>query len=86
MTASEVKDKVAVVTDSACDLPRRLVERLKITVVPLIVRFGAEVYDDGALPVSDRVSEDILALPQYPELNTDEIEYVADTLTDILTS
>jgi DegV family protein with EDD domain len=53
VTASEVRDKVAVVTDSACDLPRGLVERLKITVVPLIVRFGAEVYDDGALPADE---------------------------------
>lgn len=40
---------VRVATDSSCDLPRRLVERLKIAVVPLIVRFGPEVYQDGEL-------------------------------------
>jgi len=37
------------VTDSSCDLPRRLVEQFKIAVVPLVVRFGIEVYRDGEL-------------------------------------
>ncbi len=44
---------VRIVTDSSCDLPRRLVERFKIAVVPLIVHFGLEVYDDGDLPVEE---------------------------------
>ena len=41
------------VTDTSCDLPRRLVERFKIAVVPLIVRFGPEVHDDGELSVEE---------------------------------
>ena len=40
---------IRVVTDSACDLPRRLIERFKIAVVPLVVRFGSEMFDDGYL-------------------------------------
>ena len=44
---------VRIVTDSSCDLPRRLVEKFKIGVVPLIVRFGSEVYRDGELPVEE---------------------------------
>jgi len=44
---------IRVVTDSSCDLPRRLVERFKIAIVPLIVRFGPEVYDDGQLSVEE---------------------------------
>jgi len=44
---------VRIVTDSSCDLPRRLVERLKIAVVPLIVRFGPEVYNDGELSTEE---------------------------------
>jgi DegV family protein with EDD domain len=44
---------VRIVTDSSCDLPRRLLERFKIAVVPLIVRFGAEVYKDGELPAEE---------------------------------
>ena len=35
---------VKIVTDSSCDLPAELVQELGITVVPLYVRFGEEVY------------------------------------------
>ena len=35
---------VRIVTDSSCDLPTELVQELGITVVPLYVRFGEEVY------------------------------------------
>lgn len=46
-------EQIKVVTDSGCDLPRRLVERLKIAVVPLIVRFGTEQYNDGELSADE---------------------------------
>ncbi len=35
---------VKIVTDSSCDLPAELIQELGITVVPLYVRFGEEVY------------------------------------------
>lgn len=38
---------VKIVTDSTADLPRQLVKELGITVVPVYVRFGEEVYLDG---------------------------------------
>ncbi len=38
---------VKVVTDSVADLPPQVVRELGITVIPLYVRFGAEVYRDG---------------------------------------
>jgi len=38
---------VQVVTDSAADLPSEVVKELGITVVPLNVRFGTQVYRDG---------------------------------------
>jgi len=38
---------VRVVTDSAADIPPEVARDLGITVVPLYVRFGAEVYRDG---------------------------------------
>ena len=41
--------KVGVVTDSSCDLPKQLPERFGIAVVPLIVRFGSDEYNDGDL-------------------------------------
>lgn len=37
---------VKIVTDSSADLPEGLVEELGITVIPLYVRFGEEVYRD----------------------------------------
>jgi len=38
---------VAIVTDSVADLPPRVAEEFGITVVPLVVRFGTDVYRDG---------------------------------------
>jgi DegV family protein with EDD domain len=35
------------VTDSVADLPPQIVEELGITVVPLVVRFGTDLYRDG---------------------------------------
>ncbi len=43
----EPRQTIQVVTDSTCDLPRSLVRRLGITVVPLSVLFGREVFKDG---------------------------------------
>ncbi len=37
---------VRIVTDSVSDLPSEVVEELGITVIPLNVRFGTEVYRD----------------------------------------
>jgi DegV family protein with EDD domain len=39
--------KVAVVTDSVANLPPELMERYSITVIPLLVAFGQEVFRDG---------------------------------------
>jgi DegV family protein with EDD domain len=44
---------VQIVTDSSCDLPRQLLERFRIAVAPLIVRFGSEVYEDGDLSLDE---------------------------------
>ena len=44
---------VKIVTDSSSDLPAHIVAELGITVVPLIVRFGDEVFYDGVMPVED---------------------------------
>jgi len=40
-------DRVAIMTDSIADLPVHVAGELGITVVPLIVRFGTDVYRDG---------------------------------------
>ena len=38
---------VKVITDSVADLPPEVVKELGITVIPLVLRFGAETYRDG---------------------------------------
>jgi DegV family protein with EDD domain len=38
---------VAIVTDSIADLPPEVAEKLEITVVPIMVRFGQDLYRDG---------------------------------------
>ncbi len=38
--------RVAVVTDSTCDLPDSLIEQLEVTVVPLNIRIGHESFED----------------------------------------
>jgi DegV family protein with EDD domain len=40
--------RIAVVTDSACDLPKPIAERAGIRIVPLTVAFGTESFLDGA--------------------------------------
>jgi DegV family protein with EDD domain len=38
---------VKIVTDSVADIPDRVVKELGITIIPVLVRFGEEVYRDG---------------------------------------
>jgi dTDP-4-amino-4,6-dideoxygalactose transaminase len=41
-------------------------------------------YKKGDFPVSERCCEGILSLPMYPELGSDEIKYVAESLSEAL--
>ena len=38
---------VKIVTDSVADLPPQVAQELGITVIPILIRFGTEVYRDG---------------------------------------
>lgn len=52
--------QVAIVTDSACDLRPELQEKYGITVVPLVIRFGQEVFLYGQITLDeywDKVAE-----------------------------
>ena len=39
-------------------------------------------FKSGPLPVTERMSERIVSLPIYPELNDDEIKYISDKIRD----
>jgi DegV family protein with EDD domain len=57
---------VKVVTDSSADLPDELVKELGITVVPLYVRFGDEVYRDRVDISEDEFYERLQHDPVHP--------------------
>jgi len=42
--------------------------------------FGNLGYKQGDFPVSERLCDEVLSLPVYPELTTEQIEYVAQTI------
>lgn len=45
---------VKIITDSVADLPSQPVKELGITVIPLLIRFGTEVYRDGIDLTADK--------------------------------
>jgi len=57
---------VRVVTDSTADLPPEVVRELGITVVPLLVLFGDEVYRDGVDLSSEEFFERLTTSPVLP--------------------
>ena len=42
--------------------------------------FSGLGYKQGDLPVTERICEEVLSLPIYPELSQEQIEYVAGTV------
>jgi DegV family protein with EDD domain len=48
---------VKIVTDSVSDIPPHVVQELGITVIPVLVRFGEEVYRDGIDMTTDQFYE-----------------------------
>ena len=57
---------VKIVTDSTADLPDQLVKELGITVVPIYVRFGEEVYRDRVNISEDEFYERLTHDPVHP--------------------
>ncbi len=57
---------VKIVTDSAADLPHTLAEELGITVVPVYLRFGEEVYRDRVDISEDEFYHRLLHDPIHP--------------------
>jgi DegV family protein with EDD domain len=57
---------VKIVTDSSADLPEELTKELGITVVPLYVRFGEEVYRDRVSISEEEFYERLIHDPVHP--------------------
>ncbi len=72
--------RVRVVTDSAAELPAEVVERLRITVLPLSIHFGDEVLRDGVDITPDQFyrkleRSSVLPTSSPPSLKTFESVY-----------
>lgn len=57
---------VRIVTDSVTDLPSQVVRELGITVIPLNVRFGTEIYRDGINLTSEQFYERLAKGKTFP--------------------
>ncbi len=57
---------VKIVTDSTADLPPKIAEELEITVVPLFVRFGNEIYRDGVEITADEFYDRLVKSTVFP--------------------
>ena len=57
---------IKIVTDSTADLSPELIKKLGITVVPLYVRFGKDVYRDREEITEDDFYKRLLQDPTHP--------------------
>ncbi len=57
---------VKIVTDSVADLPPQVAKELEITVIPLNVRFGTEVYRDGVDLTAEQFYERLTHVKNLP--------------------
>lgn len=73
-----------IVTDSTADLPPSLAQELEITVVPLTVRFGDDVYRDGRDIDSDAFFARLQARDTHPETKEPPASAFADVYNTLL--
>lgn len=57
---------IRIITDSTCDLPEKIVQELGISVIPLKVLFGEEVYRDGIDLTNQEFYEKMAKLKKLP--------------------
>jgi DegV family protein with EDD domain len=57
---------VKIVTDSVADLPPKVARELEITVIPLVLRFGAESYRDGIDLTPDQFYQKLQTSQAFP--------------------
>jgi DegV family protein with EDD domain len=77
-----MEQTVQIVTDSSCDIPQEVLDRLEITVVPLVVRFGMDEYNDGDL-TADEFWEKV-AGPHHPQTTQPTVVALETAFGDII--
>jgi DAK2 domain fusion protein YloV len=72
------KSGIALVTDSSCDLPREILDRHQIHVVPLNVHFGERQYLDKLTIQSDRFYRMLDTEREFPRTSQPAVSVFAD--------
>ena len=75
---------VKIVTDSAADLPTQLAQQLGVTVVPVYLRFGDEVYRDGVDIEGDEFYQKLVESPVHPSTSQPTPEDFASVYRELL--
>jgi len=70
---------VKIVTDSVADIPADIVDRLGITIVPVLVRFGEETYRDGIDITNDEFYEKLVHSKVMPTTSVPSLDLFART-------
>lgn len=70
---------VKIVTDSVSDIPPDVVEGLGITVIPVLVRFGEEVYRDGIDITTDQFYDRLVHSKFFPSTSVPAPVIFAET-------
>lgn len=63
---SNARHKIALVTDSTCDIPQELIEKYQIQMVPLNIHFGSSFYLDRVTMQPQQFYDMLDAAPDYP--------------------
>ncbi|HUX50231.1 MAG TPA: DegV family protein [Spirochaetia bacterium] len=72
-TLSAANRGIAIVTDSTCDLPRELLDRYRIHVVPMTLSIGEAEYLDRVTLMTDRFFELAESSPVFPRTSQPSI-------------
>ena len=74
--------KIALVTDSTCDLPESVVKDKNITVIPLNVHFGEETFLDGIDLQSNEFFEKLSTSEIHPQTSQPSVGRFVETYKD----
>lgn len=77
---------IAIVTDSTCDLPKKIIEKYNISVVPLNVHFGEETFLDGIDLEPDVFFEKLSTSDTHPTTSQPSVGRFLETYNDLLKS
>ena len=65
---------VRIVTDSASDIPPEVAQELRISIVPMYVRFGSDVYRDGVELRTDEFYRKLIASQTVPTTSSPKMK------------